>query len=114
MNVDRVIDEATLDGLREIMEGAFHELIESFVKETSALFEEVVQAVEAKDHDRVSRLAHSIKSSSAMIGALRLAASAKSLEMDSRTGHTDQALLECVRRDMELACAELKRLTPVQ
>jgi HPt (histidine-containing phosphotransfer) domain-containing protein len=111
MNDDRVIDEALLDGIRDIMDDAFPELIESFVEETSALFQEILQAAEVADHDRVSRLAHSIKSSSATIGALRLSKSARSLEIESRGGKTDPELLGRMRREVEAACDELRLMT---
>ncbi len=87
-------DVPTLDEgvLTELMEstggdiGFVRELVETYLADTPAQLEAMTTAVEADDADALVRPAHTLKSSSATVGAMRLSSVARELEMAGRTG----------------------------
>jgi len=93
-------DTPTLDEgiLREILESTgddiifVRELIQTYLADTPALLEGMTAAVEADDAAALVRPAHTLKSSSATVGASRLSSVARELEMGGRTGALDPAL----------------------
>ncbi len=56
----------------------------TFCETTPRLMEELSAAVEAGDRESVARIAHSLKSSSAMLGAMRLSHGLRALEREAR------------------------------
>jgi CheY-like chemotaxis protein/HPt (histidine-containing phosphotransfer) domain-containing protein len=86
--LERVIDKKVLDGIRSLeMAGApdmLTQVIQIYLKDTPKLLEQITQADAAGDAPGVQRAAHSLKSSSANLGALQLSAFCKSLEASAR------------------------------
>ena len=90
----RVLDAAVLDELRGSVEGdsAFVvELVEAYLADGAVHVADVVTALEAVDAAALVRPAHTLKSSSATVGAMRLAGLARELEMDGRAGTLEAA-----------------------
>ena len=90
----RVLDAAVLEELRGSVEGdsAFVvELVEAYLTDGAAHVADVVTALEAVDAAALVRPAHTLKSSSATVGAMRLAGMARELEMDGRAGTLEAA-----------------------
>jgi HPt (histidine-containing phosphotransfer) domain-containing protein len=90
----RVLDAAVLDELRASVEGdsAFVvDLVEAYLADGARHVAEVAAAIEAVDAAAVVRPAHTLKSSSATVGAMRLAGIARELEMDGRAGTLEAA-----------------------
>ena len=90
----RVLDAAVLDELRASVEGdsAFVvDLVEAYLADGAHHVAEVAAALEAVDAAAVVRPAHTLKSSSATVGAIRLAGIARELEMDGRAGTLEAA-----------------------
>ena len=84
-----VLDEATLAELSASVEGdrAFVvELINAYLADGGAQVDAIEAAVAADDAEALVRPAHTLKSSSATVGALRLAAASRELEMAGRSG----------------------------
>jgi HPt (histidine-containing phosphotransfer) domain-containing protein len=77
-----IIDQKTYNELKELM-GADYvvEIIDTYIQETEGLILQLQGACTAGDAAAFSRLAHSIKSSSASLGALDFAQQARELEM---------------------------------
>ena len=103
MNVDGapVLDHAVLDELRDDTGGdeAFiAELVETYIAEGAANLEGMVTAAEAGDPAAIVRPAHTLKSSSASLGAMRLSAICRAIEESGREARSD-GLVE----DVELA-----------
>ena len=100
-----ILDEAVLTELTETTGGdiAFvRELIETFLADTPAQLEAMTAAVEADDADALVRPSHTLKSSSATVGAMRLSSVARELEMAGRTGSLEPAVsgrLEAARAE---------------
>ena len=90
----RVLDAAVLDELRASVEGdsAFVvDLVEAYLADGAQHVTEVAAALDAVDAAALVRPAHTLKSSSATVGAMRLAGMARELEMDGRAGTLEAA-----------------------
>lgn len=85
MEAQVIIDPVTFNGLKELMGADFiPELIDTYNTETGGLIEQLRQALVAQDATSFGRFAHSIKSSSASLGALAFSQQARELEMLSK------------------------------
>jgi len=83
--VANVIDKAVLDGLRELMGGEFSILVNAYQEDTAEFVLLLKGACESGDYAALQVPAHSMKSSSANVGAMRLSALAKKLEEQVRS-----------------------------
>ncbi len=95
------LDEAVLDELLASVEGdrAFVvELIEAYLADSAGHVEAIGAAVTAGDAEALVRPAHTLKSSSATLGASQLAATARELEMAARDGSLAGAGEEAAKR----------------
>lgn len=102
-----ILDESVLDQLLASVEGdrAFvDDLVAAYLADSEAHVEAARQAVAAGDADALVRPAHTLKSSSATVGALRLSATARELEMAGRAGSVGPDVAAAVdRMDAEWA-----------
>ncbi|MHC1653354.1 ATP-binding protein [Stenotrophomonas maltophilia] len=81
-----VLDRAVLDELRAVIGEAANQIISVFLEDTPALVQELQQAAQAGDETRLLAVAHSLKSSSANVGALSLSTVARRIEHEARSG----------------------------
>jgi HPt (histidine-containing phosphotransfer) domain-containing protein len=84
-----LVDEAVLADLLASTgdDPAFvRELLETYLAETPDQLAAIRAAIEADDAEALVRPAHTLKSSSATLGAMRLSALARELEMAGRSG----------------------------
>lgn len=87
MNVDLIIDQNIISELKVTVGDDFLvELIDTYLEETPRLLSELEQFLLKQDAAAFGRTAHSIKSSSASLGALSFSAQAKELEMMGKSG----------------------------
>jgi len=109
-----VLDEAVLAELSASVQGDRSfviELINAYLADGPAMVDAIEAAVAADDAAALVRPAHTLKSSSATVGALRLAATSRELEMAARSGSlasTASAAAASVRGDWEAAVAALE------
>jgi CheY-like chemotaxis protein/HPt (histidine-containing phosphotransfer) domain-containing protein len=93
-NNDDVIDDVSFqkfkNSLGEEGQGILFGLIDDFIAEGSQQVEEIQIAGKIGAADRVCRAAHSLKSSSQMFGAFKLAQICKEVETQSRKGQLDR------------------------
>jgi HPt (histidine-containing phosphotransfer) domain-containing protein len=82
--------------------GFVRELIQTYLADTPQQLEAMTVAVEAEDAAALVRPAHTLKSSSATVGATRLSSLARDLEMAGRSGSLDAT----ARTGLEVARAE--------
>jgi len=90
--------------------GFVRELIQTYLADTPLQFEAMTTAVEADDAPSLIRPAHTLKSSSATVGAMRLSSVARELEMAGRTGSLDPAAragLDAARAEWQAAAVAL-------
>ena len=91
---DPVLDVAVLDALAVSVDGdhAFvADLIDAYLADGAVQVDQVERAIAASDLAALIRPAHTLKSSSATVGAARLAAMARELEFAGRDGRADDA-----------------------
>ncbi len=82
MEAQDIINRETFSSLKDLMGADFVvELIDTYNTETGELIERLRQALAAQDAAVFGRTAHSIKSSSASLGALAFSQQARQLEM---------------------------------
>ncbi len=67
------------------------EFVELFLEDTAQALETIHQALEQQDADLLRKTAHSIKSSSAQLGAVQLSANCRKLEQLGSEGRIDEA-----------------------
>lgn len=65
------------------------ELVETFVEEAGGHLEALAAAIEADDPAGLVRPAHTLKSSSASVGAMRLSELCRGIEESSRAGRSE-------------------------
>ncbi len=86
---DCPVDVETLDTLRELADedtpDFFTDLVESYIADATRLGRELQEALAAEDVERVARTTHTMKSSSANIGAGKLAGLCASIESEARS-----------------------------
>jgi len=90
--------------------GFVRELIQTYLADTPLQFEAMTTAVEADDAPSLIRPAHTLKSSSATVGAMRLSSVARELEMAGRSGSLDPAAragLDATRAEWQAAAVAL-------
>ena len=81
-----VIDEEVLDELRTMLGDEVDHLIDLFLEDTPRLIARLEAAVDGPDYEALRDTAHSLKSSSANLGAMLLSASARRIEAGARAG----------------------------
>jgi HPt (histidine-containing phosphotransfer) domain-containing protein len=112
-----LFDEAAIEKLRAVAgdqaEAFIKEMAQLFLDETAKSLAELSGARDQGDWRLVSRTAHSVKSSAATLGFLRLSGACKVLELDTkREVETPQsrALVAAVLEQFEAVRPTLKRL----
>ncbi len=112
MSESNVIDTTTIISLKEIMGDSFSLLISTFTDDTGKLVHSLNDLQQQNDLDVFTRNAHSIKSSSANVGALQLSGIAAALEAMGKSGDISNAstLIEHLSKEFSQACDELNTL----
>jgi HPt (histidine-containing phosphotransfer) domain-containing protein len=108
-----IIDEATLDGLRDTVGQEFlEELVEAFLEEAPRMLGDLRDAVAQDDADRYRRAAHSLKSNANTFGAFSLAHLAREAELTGMQGaaDADDAVIVAIQAAFEAAGAALSEL----
>lgn len=110
-----MIDETVLEELKASVAGdaAFvADLIEAYVSDSTIQVGAIEAAIGAGDAEALVRPAHTLKSSSATLGATGLSDTARTLEMAARAGDLDDAdarrAADTVHEQWEAAIAGLR------
>ncbi len=110
-----VIDQSVLNSLRDLqMEGKpdiLKRVIDAYLSSTASLVETLKEAYSAMDIDGIQNSAHSLKSSSANVGAIKLSELCKELEMNCRNNTLENApfLISGISAELTLVRDVLKR-----
>lgn len=95
-----IIDHAVIADLRESTGGDddfVRELVEAYVAEAVGYLDEMRRAASAGDATAIIRPAHTLKSSSATLGAMRLAGISRGIEEAGRAGRSDDLVVDVAR-----------------
>ena len=104
-----IVDERVLNEVKESTGddiGFVRELVETYLADAPAQLDAMTAAIEADDAEALVRPSHTLKSSSATVGAMRLSSVARELEMAGRTGALEPSVpdrLEAARTEWEAA-----------
>ncbi len=94
-DLDNFLDQSVLASLRELQDEGDPDIVSEvgglFLKHSPDKVKAILEALETGDAKALQMAAHSLKSSSAYIGAMRLSAMAKDLEMMGRSGALERA-----------------------
>ena len=104
--IETVIDTTVLDDIRDLMEDDFPDLVRCFLEDSADLIDQLDQGIARGDADSVHRAAHTLKSSSAALGALALSDRAKHLEALGRSGVLNGAAAEATAARVQFARAK--------
>ncbi len=113
--IDGVLDRATLQNLREMMgtdaDEGMVELLDCYLTETPKLLQTIRDALAADDAIVFNRATHTLKSSSASLGAMTLAKLCQAMEASSQHGLLSQDMaqmqpLEAAYEHVKLALQE--------
>jgi histidine phosphotransfer protein HptB len=113
---DSVLDPEAIENLRSLNPGDndefLREIVAIFLDDTPVRLAELDEGLAAGDAAKFTRAAHSIKGSSANLGASGLRAAAEKLEHHSRTGGLGGVapLVAEVKQEFSRAQAELNKL----
>jgi HPt (histidine-containing phosphotransfer) domain-containing protein len=107
---DVILDDGVLEELaelgRELGEDVLGEVVNAFRKVAPGLLEEIAVGCQEGSLGRVSKAAHTLKGSSAQMGARRVAEVAREIEADARAERADRLVSLLARCRNELAQAE--------
>ncbi|EKT4092910.1 TPA: response regulator [Stenotrophomonas maltophilia] len=81
-----VLDRDVLDELHAVIGDTAFQIIMVFLDDAPAMVQQLQQAAQGSDEPRLQAIAHSLKSSSANVGALSLSAVAQRIEHEARNG----------------------------
>lgn len=108
--IDMGLDQKALNELRELdpdgASGLLVQIITSYLSDAAKLIQQTHVAYAAKDIKTLTRNAHSLTSTSLTVGASKVAAVAKELEMAGRSGTIDMVPLFLTALTAEYAAAE--------
>lgn len=85
-DLPNAIDQLVFGSLRDLMGDEFSELLQAYQEDTEEFVKALKEACDREDHAALQVPAHSMKSSSANIGAMHLSTLAKKLEEQVRLG----------------------------
>ncbi|WP_148307660.1 ATP-binding protein [endosymbiont of unidentified scaly snail isolate Monju] len=87
-----LLDRSVLEELQEVMGDDLDDLVQTWKDSSAELMQQLRQAAEAGDVEAMIVPAHSLKSSSANVGAMHFSALARTVEHAARQGKTEIAL----------------------
>ena len=103
MSTSDVLDDSVLNGLQEVLGDQVQEVVLAFQQDTHRIIEEMEEALVSNSPiDAYYRPAHSLKSVSANVGAIRLNHLAKIMEEQAKVGAIDspQTQVQVIKNEM--------------
>jgi len=100
MNIDNnqdllpIIDLSVHGEVRDLLGDEFAVLIDAYLEDTEQFVQAMQDACDCDDLNAIEMPAHSMKSSSANVGAMRLSSLARELEEKIRSGNHDGVLIQ--------------------
>ena len=100
-DIEPAVNASVFDEVREVMGDDFNELLSAYVSSMNDILQKLPQSCHDSDLQEAQRMAHSMKSASANIGAERLSTMARQLENQTRKGNLEQAQSQLAELDSE-------------
>lgn len=86
----KYLDETTIKNLHDLMGDSFKDLMAAFKTNIEKLIADMGEAVSNGDDNMLSKLAHTVKSPAAQVGAAKLSEAAKELEVNATKNSLDE------------------------
>lgn len=105
-----VIDQEVFNEMKELMEDAMGEFIETYLDNSPKLLESISQSLPSEDLDHIFHNAHQLKGGSGSIGAMQVFQIAMQMEEKARGGEKDglEDLFIDLQKAYEQAASELR------
>jgi len=103
-----IFDEQTLDDLREAIGEQVKHIVSVYLEDVPLTFQHLRAALNNLEYETIGRLAHSLKSSSANIGAPLVAQLAAKLEQSMKDGLTDKPEISEAINNLENAFRQVR------
>jgi HPt (histidine-containing phosphotransfer) domain-containing protein len=112
ISIENKIVEKAKSWIDEYGEEFFVELVDLYLHDTPKRLIELRRALDAGDTPTLTREAHTLKSSSANVGAMKMSEIARELEIAGRTGEMGRMAEQVTRteKEFELVRSALKAL----
>ena len=101
------LDQSVLDELHEVIGASTQAIIDAFLHDTPLIVQQLQAAAQQDDQAQLRSLAHSLKSSSANVGAMALSAAARRIELEARSGTLQMPTVAAARVVAEFARARM-------
>ena len=112
MSSGKALDKEVLGSLENMLGGAFSVVIEKYLSTSNDLIENMRNAIENNELEEIGEIAHSLKSSSAQVGAMNIANFCKFLEEESLNKEISEIknVFNSIKDDFEKVTKELKQV----
>lgn len=106
------LDAMQLSELKEVLEGEFQVLVDTYLTDARLRLQLIRQALQAGDNDGGRQAAHSLKGASANLGANQLSGLCEKLEHAAKTGNIAgcQGLVSDIEAEFAMVDRELRTL----
>lgn len=84
--MDDLLDTATFDGMKELLEDEFPSFLEMFFSENQDALDRIKNGLAASDANEIKAASHNLKSSTGYLGAMQLSEFARQMEEQAATG----------------------------
>ena len=84
--MDDLLDLATFDGMKELLEDEFPSFLEMFFSENQDALDRIKTGLADSNADEIRAAAHNLKSSTGYLGAMKLSELAKHMEEKAAAG----------------------------
>ncbi|PWQ97739.1 Hpt domain-containing protein [Leucothrix pacifica] len=84
--MDDLLDTATFDGMKELLEDEFPSFLEMFFSENQDALDRIKTGLSDSNADEIRAAAHNLKSSTGYLGAMKLSELAKHMEEKAAAG----------------------------
>lgn len=101
------LDPTVLDELYEVIGSSTQAIIDAFLHDTPIAVQQLQAAAQEDDQEQLRALAHSLKSSSANVGAMALSSAARRIELEARNGTLQMPVVAAARVVAEFARARM-------
>lgn len=100
-DISKHINEEMVEELREIMEEDFMELVNTYISDSREKIRNLDAAFNAVNYENLRNIAHTLKGSSANLGAMALSSFCAELEDLAREEHSTEAenILEMIEQE---------------
>lgn len=113
----QVLDMEVLDSVKDLMQERFGEMLEYYIEDSAMYFSAIKESCENDDVESAIRPAHTLKSSSLQMGAIRLGKISEQIELSAKASFDNgrnvdeiKNILPALDKEYNAACQAIKAL----